>query len=541
MSYPDFVNRLKELKLKKKGARKKVAPNKFYPHKIELQTVELIREELKDYCSRLQEAAFNGSVNDGVEDVVKVLGDVPDKFKDRVEVLAHEVSAFNSLAFAEFSELTIGERYFPNSANQEEIIAAWTDNFVNLCKSANEEIRKKVASKVSDGVLSGKNIREVRDDVRNMCASFTSTKADLIAVTEVGKLNSAIERCQCEDAGIDYYEWSAAMDGRTRESHALMDGKICKWGDDDHYWEWETGEDGKRTLVRKNRTEKMYHGAPGTDFRCRCVALPYVPEYEDDYEAERPKGELRGVVQSNENPKPMSEEHVRFLNALNESRILMNKSRKEDFLAANQLRKREMADYGLQMAREYSDVAKRPYDKKLNVYYDIWCRKDGSEKLNRYLLKKNLKLGKQESSENFDTREARMNDYIRTTPLKKDVVLWRAMSLYKKDFNDYMNKKEIFNPGVTSFSKSMTHSAKFFEELNKKVKDDEDENVKKTFFIKLKAKKGDHVAPPYRIKNGKMVGYPEESEFNAPSKSKLKINKELKYDGIVILECTLED
>jgi SPP1 gp7 family putative phage head morphogenesis protein len=533
MSYPDFVNRLKELKLKKKGARKKVAPNKFYPHKIELQTVELIREELKDYCSRLQEAAFNGSVNDGVEDVVKVLGDVPDKFKERVEVLAHEVSAFNSLAFAEFSELTIGERYFPNSANQEEIIAAWTDNFVNLCKSANEEIRKKVASKVSDGVLSGKNIREVRDDVRNMCTSFTSSKADLIAVTEVGKLNSAIERCQCEDAGIDYYEWSAAMDGRTRESHALMDGKICKWGDDDHYWEWETGEDGKRKLVRKNRTEKMYHGAPGTDFRCRCVALPYVPEYEDDYEAERENGEQRGVVQTHENPKPMSAEHIRFMNAINESRLMMNKSRDPGNIEANLLRKREKADYELQMARDYSDVSKRPYDKKLNSFYNLWCRKDGSDKLNEYLMRKNLGKGNPGNHPIFDEREKMMNDYIRSTPMRRDMTLWRAMSLNEATLNAYRKKKVIFNPGIASFSKSMEHSASFYDP-NSKLKN------KVSFFIQLHAKKGDPIAPPYRIKNGRMVGYPEESEFNSPSKSNLRIIEERDSNGILILECSFE-
>lgn len=42
---------------------------------------------------------------------------------------------------------------------------------------------------------------------------------------------------------------------------------------------------------------KKCRGTLGADSRCRCVALPYVPEYEDDYEAEREKGPVQGVVQ----------------------------------------------------------------------------------------------------------------------------------------------------------------------------------------------------------------------------------------------------
>ena len=49
--------------------------------------------------------------------------------------------------------------------------------------------------------------------------------------------------------------------------------------------------------MRKDRPANAYKGAPGTDFRCRCTALPYVPEYEDDYEAEREKGPVQGIKQ----------------------------------------------------------------------------------------------------------------------------------------------------------------------------------------------------------------------------------------------------
>lgn len=294
MNYADLVNTLKTLNIKKKGNRPKVNPNKFYPSQLELQTKELLAEELEEYGERLLKAAKNG----GVSAVYGIPGAVPKGFDKLVEKIAYNVSNFQVRAFANFSELMIGERFFPTQESKEEIVGTWRDNFVNLCKSTNEEMRKKVAGSVSDAVLEGRNIREVSQSIENMCSDFTRNKAELIATTEIGKLNTAIARNQSESVGIKYYEWGAAMDGRTRQSHALMDGKICKWGEDTKYYEWEVNpKTGKRELKEKERPKGAYIGAPGTDFRCRCVALPYLPEYEDDYEEQRAKGPIVGVTQ----------------------------------------------------------------------------------------------------------------------------------------------------------------------------------------------------------------------------------------------------
>lgn len=293
MSYGKFVNDLKELNIKKKGKKPKVSPQKFYPSQAELQAQELLKDELNNYSARL----YRGALEGGVNEVYNVAGAVPEPFKESAQQVADMVAKFNVRAFASFSELVVGERYFPSSDEKNLILNTWTENFVNLCKSTNEEMRKKAAGIISDGVLGGRNLKELVKELQTTCKDFAKTKSELIACTEVGKLNSAIARNQSESAGIEYYEWSAAMDGRTRETHANMDGRICRWGKDDVYYEWVEGDNGKRELKEKKRTEKMYHGAPGTDFRCRCVALPYVPEFEDDYE--RPENP-QGVVQKRE-------------------------------------------------------------------------------------------------------------------------------------------------------------------------------------------------------------------------------------------------
>ena len=296
-----MIKNLRTLGLKKKAKRPKLNPNKFYPSHVELQTQEAIREELSNYAYKLEKAAESGEVSR----VYAVPGAVPDGFRAVVDELAEKVSEFQMRSFSNFSELTVGERYFPNQEHKEQILSTWTENFVNQCKSTNEEMRKKVAGVVSDGVLEGRNLRDITNEIKKTCSDFTSNKAELIATTEVGKLNSAIAKDQSKSAGIEYYEWSAAMDGRTRDSHAVMDGKICKWGDDEYYYKWSDPDPktGKKKLIRTPRPANAYKGAPGTDFRCRCTALPYVPEFEDDYEEERPKGPVQGVVQ-----KPPAEE-----------------------------------------------------------------------------------------------------------------------------------------------------------------------------------------------------------------------------------------
>ena len=387
--YSDFVDILKKLHLKRKGNRPKVAPQKFYPSQVELQTQELIREELGEYGYRLADAAKKG----GVQAVYDVPGAVPKGFNEKVQEVAEAVSLFQVRAFANFSELTVGERYFPGGNEQREIILnTWSDNFVNLCKSTNEEMRKKVAGVVSDGVLGGRNIRDLTKDIQNTCSEFTRNKAELIATTEVGKLNTAIVRNQSESAGIEFYEWSAAMDGRTRESHAVMDGKICKWGDDDHYYEWVTEDNGKRKLVRRKRPENAYKGAPGTDFRCRCTALPYVPEYEDDYVRE--KGPVRGVTQG----EHMDPETVEYLNEMKDreknEKIQRSLSRSFTFLKGKNKELKEKPVY-------------IPYDKERSIYVD-------SKRYEKYIEALKSKRERKEGDEvdKFE-KETRIAEIIR--------------------------------------------------------------------------------------------------------------------------------
>ena len=281
----EFIEKVREMGMEKKGRPVRVNPNIWYPSRAELEANQLLSSELGEYVDKLQKAAERGT-----KSVIELSSNVPKKFVDEAERIAYEVDKQNVMAFVEFSELKIGQRYFP-TGSRSKIINTWKENFVSQCKTVKDDMKQKTATAISSGVLQGKNLNDVMKEIRATNEGMSRSKSELIARTEIGHLNSAIARKQQQSVGIEYYEWSASMDGRTRKSHALMDGKICRWDNPDTWYTFENG-----TPVDHSRSAEMFHGAPGEDFQCRCTALPYVPELEDDYIRE--KGEILGVVQT---------------------------------------------------------------------------------------------------------------------------------------------------------------------------------------------------------------------------------------------------
>lgn len=98
----------------------------------------------------------------------------------------------------------------------------------------------------------------------------TESRARLIARDQTSKLNSALTQARSQALGVDLYQWGGAGDARQRDSHYVLNGKTGKYSDASVY-----SDDGGQTW-KKRKTIGAYEGHPGTDFQCRCVALPIV-------------------------------------------------------------------------------------------------------------------------------------------------------------------------------------------------------------------------------------------------------------------------
>jgi SPP1 gp7 family putative phage head morphogenesis protein len=100
--------------------------------------------------------------------------------------------------------------------------------------------------------------------------NVSKNRAKFIARDQTAKLNSAITEARQKSLGVDLYEWGGAGDERQRQDHFVLNGKTCKYSDPTVY------SDNEGETWKKRKSIDAYEGTPGTDFQCRCVALPKI-------------------------------------------------------------------------------------------------------------------------------------------------------------------------------------------------------------------------------------------------------------------------
>lgn len=292
-----FARRVKGMKPSRAVVPHRQSRNVNYPDSAELALCEAVNKELLGTAKELLLAAFPKAdyEADSADDLAFVSCEPSGVFLREVDRAADRVNGFQAERLAGWSMMAIGERYLADKGTERRkaIMARWAAEFAELCRSVKREMRERVAAELYAGYGSGRTVRKVAEGLRAMLKEGCAHRAELIARTETGKLNARINEAQAEDAGMEYYEWGAAMDGRTRPTHAAMDGRFCRYGEPDTWYSYESGR-----MVRHLRepATECFHGMPGEDFQCRCTALPYFPELEADYS--RPETSL-GVAQGN--------------------------------------------------------------------------------------------------------------------------------------------------------------------------------------------------------------------------------------------------
>lgn len=262
---------------RKRGRKPVFSANKFYPWKVELEIKEFIASMLRDNGKKLKELALLGYQADGLDDVNAADVFTPSNIEEKAGDFFREVSDFSSRKMDDFAEKTVGRTigYIPN---QSKLRDDFVNNFVANCKSAAEDQKKEIASAVyKHRMFPNEDSGSLVKEINSINTKYTKNKSKFIARNETGNLNGAIQRTQMEGAGFRYYKWMCMLDGVTRDTHRSMNGLVCDWDDDTIY-----SDDGGKTW--KKRTGSMFIGQPGQDYNCRCTAIPFDPELEDDYE-----------------------------------------------------------------------------------------------------------------------------------------------------------------------------------------------------------------------------------------------------------------
>lgn len=262
---------------RKRGRKPVFSASQFYPWKVELEMKEFIASMLRENGKLLKELALLGYQADGLDDVNSADVFTPSNIAEKARYFFRKVSDFSSRKMDDFAEKTVGRTigYIPN---QSKLRDDFVNNFVANCKSATEDQKKEIAAAVyKHRMFPNEDSGSLVKEINSINTKYTKNKSKFIARNETGNLNGAIQRTQMEGAGFRYYKWMCMLDGVTRDTHRSMNGLVCKWEDDTVY-----SDDGGNTW--KKRTGSMFIGQPGQDYNCRCTAIPFDHELEDDYE-----------------------------------------------------------------------------------------------------------------------------------------------------------------------------------------------------------------------------------------------------------------
>lgn len=266
----------------KRGRKPVFSANQFYPWKVEREIERYVSEWLAENGRRLKDSALVNYTADGVDDVNSLEPFTPADVESMAASFYDKVSLFGSDALDMFGDKTIGRPigyFFTDTTVKNDFVK----NFIDLCTTAAGDQKRDIANAVYQHRMfpDGKNLVKTIQDIN---IDYTKKKARFIARNETGNLNAVIQKTMMEGAGFTMYEWVAMPDGITRDAHRNMSGKICRWDDPTVY-----SDDGGKTW--KKRTAGMFVGVPGQDYNCRCTAVPFESELEDNFSIKEPEKE----------------------------------------------------------------------------------------------------------------------------------------------------------------------------------------------------------------------------------------------------------
>ena len=144
------------------------------------------------------------------------------------------------------------------------LLEAWRRENVGLIESIGKRLHGDVRDVVREAARKGTRVETLADQVRERF-SVSESRANLIARDQILKGNADLTLARCSEVGITKYRWSTSKDERVRGTpggkwpkglHYALNDQICEFANPPI-----VNLDGDRAN-------------PGTDYQCRCVAIP---------------------------------------------------------------------------------------------------------------------------------------------------------------------------------------------------------------------------------------------------------------------------
>jgi SPP1 gp7 family putative phage head morphogenesis protein len=180
---------------------------------------------------------------------------------------AARVSTFNGNERDRIIKSILGVDVFRSEPWLASELNSWVYENASLIESIPQTLLKEVEGITQRGLREGKSSKNLTSEILGRFP-VSESRARLIARDQIGKLNSNLTESRQTALGIEEYEWSTSRDERVRESHEVLEGKICRWDDPTVYRDPGSSEWKSKSSIG------AFEGQVGQDFQCRCVALP---------------------------------------------------------------------------------------------------------------------------------------------------------------------------------------------------------------------------------------------------------------------------
>lgn len=206
---------------------------------------------------------------------------------------ADEAMEFGNKEFTKTLEKGIYVKMPTTAPWWDDMKKSWAEDNYTLITSNAKNYVSKINTLTEQAIVNGYSHSKLKEEIKKATESLSDKHCKLLARDQMGKLNGQITEAQMQEIGLEMYVWSTSSDDRVRDSHAVMEGLLCRY-DDATVCSYDNG---KTWVPRPSNAVELH---PGQDIQCRCVALAYYPELVSEIEG-KPMNEViqENIVENN--------------------------------------------------------------------------------------------------------------------------------------------------------------------------------------------------------------------------------------------------
>ena len=279
----------------RRGKRRKASRGRF-PSQYERQLRTLIRKILDKYQRMVNAELYNifeqiqntpefkadediGDISTLLKRLSSSIANLSDVIKPELFAIGLSIAQKNQANYTRMIDSTLGVDLFLHEPWLDDFVQSWALQNADFITSIPAELHGDVSRLTYEALRQGVPVDELQRDIAKQF-NLSQGRAKTIARTETAKLYSQIDKKRAMEDDRDWYYWSTSADERVRESHKVLNNKLCDYRDPTIY----SDDNGKTWKKRSNIG--AFEGDVGEDFNCRCVALVYVEDILEEVEDE---------------------------------------------------------------------------------------------------------------------------------------------------------------------------------------------------------------------------------------------------------------